>query len=857
MKEEPQLPADPSESPSPDPETPAWLRHSGKILAAHKAFFLLIAGCGFLLAENVGRLASLLPKSIPDIKPYHGSLLALLIVLLGIIGLSWGRSSAFFKRWGRNREPVLWDALFPGVAAGIFLHFLRKGVCEGVWQTWWLVPLLAICSICIWRAQTLSSNQTQPSPARSGQLLNDEPLPELTAETDAFGRLKFAAALADAVCHNDPAACHVIGLVGPWGSGKTTIIPAVSAKCQSAGFRVIAIDAWAFRETGRLTEAVLTKIVKDIDQRYLLPNLKRTLVRYLSIISPVVSKVPVLDALSRALAGADELDNLKNSLAAVVQSTQERFLVIVDDVDRLDQAELQSLIKTVRLCASIPRIIYVLAYDRASIYRLIAKDDSPLARDFMDKVVEDEWVLPLIPHDKLLDYIRKHCVASPAERAPRFAEDFEERLKESLPALRQLLRTPRQIKRAGISLSRRFTLLARLNPFDAFLWQVLRQREPALYEFITQRPWLLRPDRGQEVDWVMRLLGDKERRKNEIAQIEKLIDDNSDNAQSTKDLFWTLFPREEQTSEAAEAKEIRLRRISNSRFFDAYFLLESGEGAARPDQIDALVAELNAADSPQVVHDRASQAMEAALKEEWISTWIALIAIFSEDLKPATIRPTVEAIREFHDRHLDPKSRESGELVRSLAGLNAQLVAHLPTDAEATALATDLLTKTAALALAGNYARLLERDSYGYGRKNLDIKHLCAVFDDRLEKELISLGAAVFQQPGALLGTLIYYYSNKAKLWDFLNTVAGNDATNWAKFIMQFVLLWEHGSREVNGEQIRKVPLPVLQHAFDVLSKTDLSQFSNYEQQAAQTFIEWWPQVQRGQTPPPPANPNP
>ncbi len=735
MNEEPPVPAGHSEYPSADSETPPWLRLSGKILAAHKAFLILIAGCGFLLAENLGRLASFLPKPIPDLKPYYGSLLALLIVLLGVMGLCWGRSSAFFQRWGRNREPVLWDALFPGAAAGILLYFLWKGASEGVWQTSWLLPFLALFSICLWRVQKLCSNQPQPSLARSGHLLSDEPLAELTPESDAFGRLKFAAALADAVCHNDPATCHVIGLVGPWGSGKTTIMPAVSGKCQSAGFRVIPIDAWAFRETGRVTEAVLTKIVKDIDHRYLLPDLMRTLARYLSVISPVVSKVPVLEALSKALAGADELDNLKNSLAAAVQSTQDRFLVIIDDVDRLDAAGFQSLIKTVRLCASIPRIVYVLAYDRASIYRLIAKEDAPLARDFVDKVVEDEWVLPLIPQEKLLDYVRQHCTGSLADRPKRFADDFEERLMESLPALRQLLRTPRQIKRAGISLSRRSTLLSKLNPFDAFVWQVLRQREPPLYDFITQRPWLLRPDRGQEVDWVMRLLGDKERRNKEIEQIEKLINTTSDNPQSTKDLFWTLFPREEQTSEAAEAKEIRLRRMSNSRFFDAYFLLESGEDAARPDQIDALTAELNAADSPQVVHDRASQAMEAALKEEWISTWIALIAIFSEDLKPATVRPIVEAIREFHDRHLDPKSRESGELVRSLAGLNAQLVAHLPSDAEATDVVADLLTKTSALALAGNYAHFLERDNYGYGRKVLDSERLSAVFDTRLEKE--------------------------------------------------------------------------------------------------------------------------
>lgn len=842
------------ERPQREREMRGCIRAFVRMFAGREALFLVIVGCVSLLCQNVSRLSSLLPKAISSRKGYAPSLPALAVSLLGVVWLVWPRLSAFFTRWGRNREPVLWDALFPGAAAGILLHFLRKGTGEGVWQSIWLVPFLAMCSIWIWRAQTLSRNQTSVSRARSGQPLNDEPLADLTIDTDAFGRLTFAAALADAVLDSDPATCHVIGLAGPWGSGKTSIIPAVSAKCQAAGLRVITIDAWAFRETGRLTEAVLTKVVTDIDDRYLLPNLRRTLVRYLSIISPVVSKVPVLEALSKALAGADELDKLRNSLSAVVQSTQERFLVIVDDVDRLDQAELQSLIKTVRLCASIPRITYLLAYDRASIHYLIANDDPSLARDFMDKVVEDEWCLPLVPHDKLVEYIKKHCAASLSDRAPRFRQDFEERLKECLPGLRHLLRTPRQIRRAGISLSRRSILLAKLNPFDAFLWQVLRQREPALHEFITQRPWLLRRDHGLLGNWAVGLMQDKERRKKEIKQIEDLIEQTPDTAESTKVLFWALFAKEEQLTDAAEAMAIKLRRISNSRFFDAYFLLDPGFGAARPHQIDSLIAELNAADSPQVAKDAASQAMETALKEDWISTWIALAAIFCDDLNRAAINPVVEAVREFHDRHLDPKSRESGELVRSLARLNAQLVGHLPDDAEATVVAAELLTKTANLALAANYARLLERDSYGYGSRSLDIDHLRAVLDDRLEGELMNHGTTVFQQQGDLLGTLIYFYSDKARLWDFLTTAAGSDAINWARCIRQLVVVWEQDSPEMNLRQIAKVPPAALEKAFEVLSRADLSQCSSAEVGATRTFIEWWPSSRGGRGLPPAAS---
>jgi len=84
-----------------------------------------------------------------------------------------------------------------------------------------------------------------------------------------------------------------------------------------------------------------------------------------------------------------------------------------------------------------------------------------------------------------------------------------------------------------------------------------------------------------------------------------------------------------------------------------------------------------------------------------------------------------------------PKSRESGDLVRALAGLNAQLVAHSHR-CRSHGRRRRAAHQDSALPLAGNYAHLLERDSYGYGRKNLDLKQLSAAFDTRLEKELMA-----------------------------------------------------------------------------------------------------------------------
>jgi len=246
------------------------------------------------------------------------------------------------------------------------------------------------------------------------------------------------------------------------------------------------------------------------------------------------------------------------------------------------------------------------------------------------------------------------------------------------------------------------------------------------------------------------------------------------------------------------------------------------------------------------------QAMETAFKDNTITAWKALLSVYVEDLKPNTIPLIIAAIREFHDRHFDLNSRESVEFAWSVTELNAQLVSRLSTDSDATDVVSDLLKKTRSLALACRYVYFLEPDSYRYGERKPDKRKLSAVFDGRLEIELMSLSAAVFKQPQALISSLVQYYSDRGKLFNFLEKAAGNEAGYWAKILVVFVDFWRHGPVEIDLNEMNNVPDEILSHAFDVLKNADISSFSEYEQKAAKVFVGWWPQSARAGAPPPP-----
>jgi hypothetical protein len=777
-------------------------------------------------------------------RRYPGSCLAFGLLLIAIGGLTRRGFISFFRRWSNNREPVFLDTILMGATTGFLLHFFWNGTWHNLWQLEWLILVFFMAACCIGRVKHLARRQLPPRNSDPSSN-SDDPLRDLTPETDAFGRCTFLSALASAINGTDPQTCHVFGLVGAWGAGKTSLLHALANKCKADyAFHVVAIDSWAFRETGRLTEAILASIAREIYGHYLIPNLKRTFSRYLSIIAPAVKDLPLLDSLSKAMTGAEELHALKKQVVEAIRSTQDRFLVVVDDVDRLDPTEFHSLLKTVRLCASLPQVVYVLAYDRDSIYGLIAPEDPSTARDFMDKVVEDEWVIPLITADRLRKHLLSHLPPPASSRPERFSLDFEERLDQAFPALRQLLQTPRQIKRAGLALSRRSTLIERLNPFDAFIWEVLRQRQPAFYEFISRRPWLLRPEKENPRDWAYRMLIDNKLREEYHQQLDNQINELKGDAESVRQVFLMLFPRERTSPGGGESQEIRLRRICNDRFFHAYFLLEPGSNMGDAEAMDTLIAQVNHAGSDREAFNLIAHSLQSTHGKERLYGWIALMRVYLEDLKQERLRGAIDAICAHSNVVAEPLSGIAAQVAFDLAKLNIELVSRLPKEENATEVVVKLIKETRNLRVASLYAYAAEDKLRGYAHLLVELKKCSAVIDQRLETELMSLGNKVFANHPQMLGTLIFRYSDKDKVWKFLTEAAGNDPRYWASIIYNFVDEWSdpsgtHVEARISEERIPLLPARELNKACVALERSDKAGWPGYLIQATEAFTTW------------------
>ena len=83
---------------------------------------------------------------------------------------------------------------------------------------------------------------------------------------------------------------------------------------------------------------------------------------------------------------------LKSALAAL----DKPIVVVLDDIDRLATPEIRDIFKLVRLTASFPNVIYVVAFDRKRVESALGEEGIP-GRDYLEKILQVAVDLPAIP----------------------------------------------------------------------------------------------------------------------------------------------------------------------------------------------------------------------------------------------------------------------------------------------------------------------------------------------------------------------------------------------------------------------------------------------------------------------------
>lgn len=280
---------------------------------------------------------------------------------------------------------------------------------------------------------------------------------------DALGRYPIAQSFVSQALHLDASSGAVVGVLGPWGSGKTSFINFARKGFSEQGITVLDFNPWMFSGAEQLVDSFFIELSAQLrDNRS--PDLEAVAealsdygeafsgLAWLPVVGPWVERSRgVAKYLSKLLSRRQEgIEGKKATLEQSLARLDKPIVVVLDDIDRLDPDEIRDVFKLVRLIASLPNVVYVLSFDRKRVEQ--ALDSQGISgRDYLEKIVQVMNDLPQPPREALLRQIDESINLALAEIDAVGPFDEKAWPDIAIEVVLPLVRTMRDVRRYAAS----------------------------------------------------------------------------------------------------------------------------------------------------------------------------------------------------------------------------------------------------------------------------------------------------------------------------------------------------------------------------------------------------------------------
>jgi predicted KAP-like P-loop ATPase len=286
--------------------------------------------------------------------------------------------------------------------------------------------------------------------------------PIRTLGEDLLGRAKFAESLADAIRGWKDKASLVIGLYGPWGSGKSSVKNMTVDALRRSGAEgptVCEFNPWRWAGQEKVLEAFFEEISVALGRADQGPQSRRRVAKlrqyahvlragehllsgvqgFVTWVFLVASALGVgavatdntllrvtggvlfliclgliafakwggtwfeyvADILNSRLEDEDRgLEQRKLDLSNELATLKKPVLMVIDDIDRLEKDQIQLVMQLVKANADFPNIVYLLIFQRDIVEANLTSEGME-GREFLDKVVQVPFDLPQTEQVKL------------------------------------------------------------------------------------------------------------------------------------------------------------------------------------------------------------------------------------------------------------------------------------------------------------------------------------------------------------------------------------------------------------------------------------------------------------------------
>ena len=215
-------------------------------------------------------------------------------------------------------------------------------------------------------------------------------------EDDTLGRAAVAESFARQVLALDTTEGVVVGVLGAWGSGKTSFVNLARKEFVQADVHILDFNPWMFSGTQQLVERFFDELTAQLKIRPGFVEIGKALDDYSDVFTGVTRVAA--KGFGKFLQGKKTgIGQSRVRVEKILANLDKPIVVVLDDIDRLLVSEIRDVFRLVRLTANFPNIIYIVAFDRNRVEEALTEQGMP-GRHYLEKILQVAIDLPVIPN---------------------------------------------------------------------------------------------------------------------------------------------------------------------------------------------------------------------------------------------------------------------------------------------------------------------------------------------------------------------------------------------------------------------------------------------------------------------------
>jgi hypothetical protein len=230
---------------------------------------------------------------------------------------------------------------------------------------------------------------------------------DIKSDKDTLSREHIASEIANVINETYPMKSFAIGVIGEWGYGKTTFVEFIFKRLRELHGEsknvIIKFHPWKPHDKPEITREFYSQLISEVEKFD--SKLSRSIALYADrLVGGGSENVGIIKSVIANISGNNNsIEYYFKAVEEAIESSGRKFIIYIDDLDRLSGEEILEVLKIIRGTAELPNFFFISGFDISYVKDVLVKSNS-IAHEhgFLRKIFQLEFILPPITENNII-----------------------------------------------------------------------------------------------------------------------------------------------------------------------------------------------------------------------------------------------------------------------------------------------------------------------------------------------------------------------------------------------------------------------------------------------------------------------